>query len=273
MKFGALPEAVTHKESFTNPLQWREGVKWEWEARILDLQLIRHKCSGTSISDIMKKWTLLIFLVSVYILEAQKTDTLLTAHVRGNGLDPLEERTSLDTINHSISDIASYLQKDSRFQIRQYAPGSVATMNLGGANSNQSRIMWEGIDISSMASGILDLSLVPSVLVTAKSIASGSNAFLSSDKAMIGGLRLGWTTSTKPFFTTSFTANTIGLRSLVVQNSGKFSKIRYRSYVKTEQSTNDYHYTIGNNDFRMNGMEYSTLTLLQRYEGKLGSIQ
>ena len=221
----------------------------------------------------MKKWTLLIFLMRVYILGAQRTDTLLTAHVHSNGLDPLEERTSLDTIMHSIGDIASYLQKDSRFQIRQYAPGSVATMNLGGANSNQSRIMWEGVDISSMASGVLDLSIVPAVLVTAKSIASGSNAFLSGDKAMIGGLSLGWVAYTKPFFTTSFTANSIGLRSLVVQNGGKFSKIRYRSFVKTEQSTNDYNYTIGNTDFRMKGMEYSTLTLLQRYEGKLGRIQ
>lgn len=221
----------------------------------------------------MKKWTLLILLVSAYMLKSQNVDTLLTANVRANGLDPMEERTSIDTVVHSIGDVASYLQKDSRFQVRQYAPGSVATMNLGGANSNQTRIMWEGIDISSMASGVLDLSIVPSVLVNAKSVASGSNAFLSSDQAMIGGLRLGWATSAKPFFSTSFAANTIGLRSLVVQNGGKLSKIRYRSFIKTEQSANDYRYTIGNNDLRMKGMEYSTLTLLQRYEGKVGRVQ
>ena len=221
----------------------------------------------------MKNWTLLILGMSAYMLKAQNADTLFTAHVLANGLDPTEERTSIDTVVHSIGDVASYLQKDSRFQVRQYAPGSIATMNLGGANSTQSRIMWEGIDISSMASGVLDLSIVPSVLVTAESVASGSNAFLSSDKAMIGGLRLGWATSAKPFFSTSFAANTIGLRSMVVQNGGKLSKIRYRSFIKTEQSSNDYPYTIGNNDFRMKGMEYSTLTLLQRYEGKLGRVK
>ena len=38
MKFGAVPAAVTHGESLTNPLQEREGVKREWGARILDLQ-------------------------------------------------------------------------------------------------------------------------------------------------------------------------------------------------------------------------------------------
>ena len=172
----------------------------------------------------MKNWILLILGMSAYMLKAQNADTLLTAHVRANGLDPMEERTSIDTVVHSIGDVASYLQKDSRFQVRQYAPGSIATMNLGGANSTQSRIMWEGIDISSMASGVLDLSIVPSVLVTAESVASGSNAFLSSDKAMIGGLRLGWAASAKAFFSTSFAANTIGLRSLVVQNGGKLSK-------------------------------------------------
>ena len=90
---------------------------------------------------------------------------------------------------------------------------------------------------------------------------------------MIGGLSLGWAASAKAFFTTSFAANTIGLRSLVVQNGGKLSKIRYRSFVKTERSSNDYNYSIGNTEFRMKGMEYSKLTLLQRYEGKLGRVK
>ena len=90
----------------------------------------------------MKNWTLLILGMSAYMLKAQNADTLFTAHVRANGLDPTEERTSIDTVVHSIGDVASYLQKDSRFQVRHYAPGSIATMNLGVANSTHSRIMW-----------------------------------------------------------------------------------------------------------------------------------
>ncbi len=221
----------------------------------------------------MKKWTFLILWMSAYILGAQSADTLLTAHVRANGLDPIEQRTSIDTVVHSIGDVASYLQKDSRFQVRQYAPGSVATMNLGGSNSTQSRIIWEGVDISSMASGVVDLSIVPAVLLNAESVSSGSNAFLSNDNGMIGGLALSWNARNQSFFSTTLSGNSIGLRSLVVQNGGKFSQVRYRSFVKTEQSANNYPYTIGNNTYRMKGMEYATLTFLQRYEGKVKRVQ
>ena len=160
----------------------------------------------------MKKWTFLILWMSAYILGAQSADTLLTAHVRANGLDPIEQRTSIDTVVHSIGDVASYLQKDSRFQVRQYAPGSVATMNLGGSNSTQSRIIWEGVDISSMASGVVDLSIVPAVLLNAESVSSGSNAFLSNDNGMIGGLALSWNTRNQSFFSTTLSGNSIGLR-------------------------------------------------------------
>jgi len=43
----------------------------------------------------MKNWTLLILGMSAYMLKAQNADTLFTAHVRANGLDPTEERTSI----------------------------------------------------------------------------------------------------------------------------------------------------------------------------------
>ena len=221
----------------------------------------------------MKNLYLLAFMASACIVNAQSADTLNTATILAEGLEYSEQRTLVDSIVHGLSDVAAYLQKDSRFQIRQYAPGSVATLNLGGANSAQSRIVWEGIDISSMASGVLDLSLVPSVLLSKQAVSSGANAALSAESGMIGGLDLGWNAASKSFFSTAFGANSLGMRSFVVQNGGEFSGVRYRSYIKTEQSDNAYPYTLGNNEFTMNGMEYSTLTLLQRYEGKVGRVR
>ena len=221
----------------------------------------------------MKKWYLLAFMASAYIVTAQSADTLSTATILAGGLEYSESRTLVDSTVQGLSDVATYLQKDSRFQIRQYAPGSVATLNLGGANSAQSRILWDGIDISSMASGVVDLSLVPSVLLSKQAVSSGANAALGAESGMIGGLDLGWNTSSKTFFSTAFGGNSIGMRSFVVQNGGEFSGVRYRSYIKTEQSDNSYQYTLGNNDFTMSGMEYSSLTLLQRYEGKLGRVR
>ena len=116
----------------------------------------------------MKNWILLILGMSTYMLKAQR----MRIHCLQQMFVPMVlihwRNVLLDTIVHFIGDVASYLQKDSRFQVRQYAPGSIATMNLGGANSNQSRIKVGGYDISSMASGVLDLSIVPSVLLTAE---------------------------------------------------------------------------------------------------------
>ena len=234
---------------------------------------IRNYCSGSSNSDGMKNWLLSTFFVGTHILSAQSSDTLSTATILAEGLDFSESRTVVDSTQLGLLDIATYLQKDSRFQIRQYAPGSIATLNLGGANSAQSRVVWEGIDISSMASGVIDLSLVPSVLLPKNGISSGANAALGSESGMIGGLDLSWRASGKSFFTTAFGANSIGLRSFVVQNGGEFAGVRYRSFIKTEQSDNAYPYTLGSNDFTMRGMEYSTLTVLQRYQGKVGRVQ
>ena len=194
------------------------------------------------------------------------------ATILAEGLEFSENRTVVDSTQLGLLDIATYLQKDSRFQIRQYAPGSIATLNLGGANSAQSRVLWEGIDVSSMASGVIDLSLVPSVLFPKNGISSGANAALGGESGMIGGLDLSWRASGKTFFSTSFVGNNIGLKSFVVQNGGEFAGVRYRSYIKTEQSDNSYPYTLGSNDFVMRGMEYSTLTILQRYQGKAGRI-
>ncbi len=220
----------------------------------------------------MKNWYLLAFTVSAYITTAQSADTLSTATILAEGLEYSENRTLVDSTVQGLSDVATYLQKDSRFQIRQYAPGSVATLNLGGANSAQSRILWEGIDISSMASGVVDLSLVPSVLLSKQAVSTGANAALGNESGMIGGLDLGWNATSKSFFSTAFGGNSIGMRSFVVHNGGEFSGVRYRSYIKTEQSDNTYRYSLGNNEFTMSGMEYSTLTLLQRYQGKVGRV-
>lgn len=220
----------------------------------------------------MKKCYLLALVVSYFSAAAQSADTLSTATILAEGLEYSENRTVVDSTLQGLSDVAAYLQKDSRFQIRQYAPGSVATLNLGGANSAQSRILWEGIDISSMASGVVDLSLVPSVLLSRRAVSSGANAALSTESGMIGGLNLGWNAASKSFFSTAFAGNSIGMRSFVVQNGGVFSGVHYRSYIKTEQSANSYPYSLGNNSFVMSGMEHATLTLLQRYQGKVGKV-
>ena len=200
---------------------------------------------------------------------AQTSDTLRTAVVLGDAITFSELRTASDEVLHEVVDVASYLSKDSRFQSRQYAPGSVATVQLGGANSAQSKILWDGIDISSMASGVVDLSLVPAALLGNQAVKDGSNAGFSGSTSMIGGINLGWKATGKKFFTTLFQINNIGGQSYVVSNGGHFGTTNYRSFVGLTQSTNTYPYTLGSNTLTMNGMGFSTLQLLQQYNGKI----
>ena len=86
-----------------------------------------------------------------------QADTLWTANVLGGAYRSEEVKTSSDSLLATISSASSYLSKDSRFILKQYTPGSVVTSSFGGASSEQSRVLWDGIDISSMASGVFDL--------------------------------------------------------------------------------------------------------------------
>ena len=94
-----------------------------------------------------------------------QADTLWTANVLGGAYSSEEVKTSSDSLLATISSASSYLSKDSRFILKQYTPGSVVTSSFGGASSEQSRVLWDGIDISSMASGVFDLSLVPASML------------------------------------------------------------------------------------------------------------
>ena len=120
---------------------------------------------GQVLQRTMKRLFVLIVLLTSLGLQAQSYDTLSTTTISESLLRLEEMRTAADSMVLLQSNAAQYLLKDSRFQLRQYAPGSVATFNLGGANSSQSRVLWDGIDISSMASGVLDLSIVPGILL------------------------------------------------------------------------------------------------------------
>ncbi|MEY2970771.1 MAG: hypothetical protein RLZZ599_1144, partial [Bacteroidota bacterium] len=94
-----------------------------------------------------------------------QSDTLWTAEIIGSFSKSDEYRTSADSLAIDLESASDYLQKDSRFILKQYSPGSVTVSSFGGASSEQSRVLWDGIDISSMATGVMDLSLVPALML------------------------------------------------------------------------------------------------------------
>jgi len=222
---------------------------------------------GQVLQRTMKRLLVLIVHLASIGMQAQSSDTLLTTTISESLLRLDEMRTTVDSLVLLQSNAAEYLLKDSRFQLRQYAPGSVATFNLGGANSSQSRVLWDGIDISSMASGTLDLSIVPGILLQSSSVLDGSNAGSFGSNGMAGGLALNWTASGKREFSTLIGLTSIGGLSFGVLNGGHFSKVNYRSFLQVQESSNSYPYSLGNQDYTMNGMGFNDITFMQQYNG------
>ena len=222
---------------------------------------------GQVLQRTMKRLFVLIVLLTSLGLQAQSYDTLSTTTISESLLRLEEMRTAADSMVLLQSNAAQYLLKDSRFQLRQYAPGSVATFNLGGANSSQSRVLWDGIDISSMASGVLDLSIVPGILLQPSSVVDGSNAGSFGSNGMAGGLALNWKASGKREFSTLIGLTSIGGLSFGVLNGGHFGKVNYRSFIRVQESSNTYPYSLGSQDYTMTGMGFNDLTFMQQYNG------
>jgi len=202
------------------------------------------------------------------IVQGQQRDTLQTATITGTLLRAHDSPTSSDSLLLQNSTAANYLIKDARYQIRQYAPGSVITSNFGGANSSQSTILWDGIDLSSAASGVLDLSLVPAIMLQQNSLIEGSSAGSVGVNGMAGALNLSFDVSGKREFSTLLNTDNIGGFGIGVVNGGHFGKVKYKSYLNSVQSENAYPYSLGGIGHTMEGMSYSQLTFMQKYAGK-----
>lgn len=218
----------------------------------------------------MKNKTLLFLAVACPMLMWGQVDTLWTADIIGQVSKGSEYRTSADSLATDVESASDYLQKDSRFNLKQYTPGSVVASSFGGASSEQSRVLWDGIDISSMATGVLDLSLVPAMMLSTTSIVDGINGGASSSMGSMGALDLNLSPKTGRGTTTTVGLTSIGERALNAHSWGSFSKIRYQSIVRFTSSDNEYDYRLGALEGRMVGNGYGDLTYLQRFSGAMG---
>jgi len=218
----------------------------------------------------MKKTTLLFLVFACPSLMWAQSDTLWTAEIIGSFSKSDEYRTSVDSLAIDIESASDYLQKDSRFILKQYSPGSVTVSSFGGASSEQSRVLWDGIDISSMATGVMDLSLVPALMLGTNSIVDGINGGATAAMGSMGALNLSLEEKKGRGTTTTIGASSIGERSLNAYSWGSFAKVRYQSIVRFNSSSNEYDYRIGTLTGRLVGNNYSDLSYLQRFSGTMG---
>jgi len=198
-----------------------------------------------------------------------QADTLWTANVLGGAYRSEEVKTSSDSLLATISSASSYLSKDSRFILKQYTPGSVVTSSFGGASSEQSRVLWDGIDISSMASGVFDLSLVPASMLNNTALYDGINGGALAPMGSVGALNVAAEIPKGRGTSTLFSASSIGDRGLFAQSWGNIGTVRYQSSLRSTGGTNSYPYTLGSLNGVLEGNGYNDLTYLQSFQGKL----
>lgn len=108
----------------------------------------------------------ILFLFSFYfasnILVAQ-VDTLMTvdleveSFVKPNGFTI--KKIEIDSIltRNRLSDV---LEKEPSVFIKQYGPGSLSTLSVRGTSSSQSQVFWNGIPMSSITLGQVNLNLI-----------------------------------------------------------------------------------------------------------------
>src|SRR6056300_1880050 len=217
----------------------------------------------------MKKTTLLFLVFACPSLMWAQSDTLWTAEIIGSFSKGSEYRTSADSLATDVESASDYLQKDSRFIVKQYSPGSVVTSSFGGASSEQSRVLWDGIDISSMASGVLDLSLVPASMLSTAVLYDGINGGALAPMGSVGALNLSSTLPQGRGTSTLFSASSIGDRGLFAHSWGSIGTVRYQSSLRSTTGTNSYPYSIGHLNGVLRGNGYSDLTYMQSFQGKV----
>ena len=218
---------------------------------------------------VMKNLIVSVLLLLTPVLLYSQVDTLWTANVLSKNFRSIDIKTKADSLVADLSSASAYLTKDSRFILKQYSPGSVVTSSFGGASSEQSRVLWDGIDISSMASGVLDLSLVPASMLSSSALYNGINGGAIAPMGSVGALNLIATIPEGRGTSTLFSASSIGDRGFFGHSWGNIGAVRYQSSLRNTAGTNNYPYTLGNLSGRLSGNGFNDLTYLQSFQGKL----
>lgn len=217
----------------------------------------------------MKNLFVSVLVLLTPVLLHGQVDTLWTANVLSGTFRSKEIKTIADSLVADLSNASAYLTKDSRFILKQYSPGSVVASSFGGASSEQSRVLWDGIDISSMASGVLDLSLVPASMLSNTVLYDGINGGALAPMGSVGALNLVSKIPQGRGTSTLLSASSIGDHGLFAHSWGNIGTVRYQSALRSTGGTNSYPYSIGNLNGVLSGNGYNDLIYLQSFQGKV----
>ncbi len=149
---------------------------------------------------IFRKLTFLVFVLFLHFsVLAQSIDSLNTldnvevvdtrAKKFSTGLkvDVLDVSLLKSFQGYSISDV---LSSASNVNIKTYGPGGLSSISIRGGNSNNTAVLWNGINLQSPMNGGLNLSTLPMDLLGDVSLQMGGSGTLVGSGASFGVLRL-----------------------------------------------------------------------------------
>jgi len=124
--------------------------------------------------------------------------------------DKLHAVDSLLLLNCSSLDIASTLQRSGIGLVNSYgAPGSIASLRLGGMSSNYVTVELNGAVLNSPTLGMADLSLIPSFFIQSASLGERNFSGFQRNVGIAATLRLESSVATKNEVSVESTVNSL----------------------------------------------------------------
>ena len=230
----------------------------------------------------MKNGFLFLLLAIACRAFAQQPDSLLqevtVLDERYNWLKTAQFSVQPDSIQQKINLVTSaaeWLPQESSLHVRQYAPGMVASYSTHGATSAQNAVLWGGIPINSPATGLTDLSLLPTSIFQPTFLRGGSSAQFGSG-AMGSVLALqNPAVDTGLHVTLSVQAGSFATLNNALMVSYSKPKFSYVGRYFGSSSYNDYSfanpYKAGQPRDTLQGAAYKNLQIIQNFELKLNA--
>lgn len=138
----------------------------------------------------------LVILLSLFTLSlsAQRNIPIKEVDVYSGSIDEenpsTEELDSLELRDPTNKNLSEGLQKHSPAFVKSYGLGSMATVSFRGAGSSHTKLFWNGTELNSASSGVVDFALIPNFFIDDAELTYGQNTSELSSGALGGIVNL-----------------------------------------------------------------------------------
>lgn len=205
----------------------------------------------------------LVFIVFLAIRaliaqEQYQPDTILQLHgvtiqservnhyAKGQVVIVLDSLTRRENIGGSMADI---IQGFTSAYIRNYGPGTLATISVRGTSANHTGLYWNGIRLSPPNIGYVDLSLVQGNFFSEVSLLYGGSSPVYGSSAIAGGLHL----DNRPVFDAERVDGQVELSAGSFKNMTANGQVNYSA--KSIFSRTAFSFSGSENDFRYENLQ------------------